>query len=161
MIQLPYVIDNQAHRLADVLNALLADEQVHALDIATAYFNVGGYALLREALAGLRSVRLLLGHEPESGSDLGLRPRARPPLDALRGELDRSPFTEETQRLVEDLIRFLRRAYDAYRVSADVLALLEAVGHIVQSAAAPVEASSAQALHREDLHLVCWEYVWS
>jgi hypothetical protein len=40
-MRLPYVIDNRSHNLADVLNALLQGDAVHALDVATAYFNVG------------------------------------------------------------------------------------------------------------------------
>jgi superfamily II DNA or RNA helicase len=109
MMQLPYVIDNQAYLMTDVLNDLLCDEHVHALDIATAYFNVGGFALLREGLQGLASFRLLLGHEPGGSADLGLRPGPRALRAALRGELDQTPFTEETLKLVEDLVRFLRR----------------------------------------------------
>jgi hypothetical protein len=42
MHALPYVIDNDRHRLADVLNQVLADHRDLALDVATAYFNVGG-----------------------------------------------------------------------------------------------------------------------
>ncbi len=37
---LPYVIDNRAHKLADILNDLLRSDAVHALDIATAYFTI-------------------------------------------------------------------------------------------------------------------------
>ena len=59
-MHLPYVIDNQIHKLADVLNGLLADERTHALDVATAYFNVGGFALLHEWLTRMESFRLLL-----------------------------------------------------------------------------------------------------
>ncbi len=40
-MQLPYVIDNRAHNLADVLNALLHSDAVHALDVTTATLNVG------------------------------------------------------------------------------------------------------------------------
>jgi superfamily II DNA or RNA helicase len=109
-MQLPYVIDNQAHQMADVLNQLLADERIHALDIASAYFNVGGYALLRGGLSRLASFRLLLGHEPGGGQELGLRPNASALRAMLRGELDQAPFTEETLMLVEELIRFLGRA---------------------------------------------------
>jgi hypothetical protein len=39
-MNLPYVIDNRAHNLADVLNDLLRTDAVHALDVATATFNV-------------------------------------------------------------------------------------------------------------------------
>jgi len=108
-MRLPYVIDNQTHKLADVLNDLLLDERIHALDIATAYFNVGGFALLRDTLQRLASFRLLLGHEPGSGQNLGLRPSAQALRAMLRGDLDQAPFTAETLKLIEDLIRFLQR----------------------------------------------------
>lgn len=108
-MKLPYVIDNKIHILADILNDLLADERNRALDIATAYFNVGGFDLLRQGLQRLDSFRLLLGHEPGGGQDLGLRPGAAAIRAMLRGELEQSPFTPETLRLVEELIRFLQR----------------------------------------------------
>ncbi|MEA3309750.1 MAG: helicase-related protein [Chloroflexota bacterium] len=101
-MHLPYVIDNRAHQLADVLDRLLRSDAVHALDVATAYFNVGAFDLLREALESLNSARLLLGSEPGSADDLGLR-------QALRRDLDAAPFDAATLQLVEALIRFLRR----------------------------------------------------
>ncbi len=70
---IPFVIDNQQHKMADILNDLLAQYKGHSLDVATAYFNVGVWQLLREGLNGLGNFRLLLGDEPEAGSDLGLR----------------------------------------------------------------------------------------
>ncbi|MEA2008453.1 MAG: phospholipase D-like domain-containing protein, partial [Chloroflexota bacterium] len=99
-MNLPYVIDNREHTLADVLNHLLRHDDVHALDVATAYFNIGGYDLLRESLDGLDSFRLLLGAEPGSGDDIGLQ---------VRRDLNAAPFDEETSHLVETLIRYLRR----------------------------------------------------
>ena len=48
MRQLPYVIDNYAQTLVDVLDDVLDSDAVHALDVATAYFNVGGFDLLCE-----------------------------------------------------------------------------------------------------------------
>ena len=99
-MQLPYVIDNREHTLADVLNRLLRHDDVHALDVATAYFNIGGFDLLRESLDGLDSFRLLLGAEPGSGDDIGLQ---------VRRDLNAAPFDEETLHLVETLIRYLRR----------------------------------------------------
>jgi hypothetical protein len=39
---LPFVIDNQQHRLADTLNDLLAQSVGKPLDIATAYFAISG-----------------------------------------------------------------------------------------------------------------------
>ncbi len=49
-MNLPYVIDNREHTLADVLNRLLSHGNVHVLDVATAYFNIGGFDLLRESV---------------------------------------------------------------------------------------------------------------
>ena len=116
MMRIPYVIDNQTHKLSDVLNALLAEHVGHSLDVATAYFNVGAYRLLGQQLEQLRSFRLLLGFQPIEGRDLGLRPRADRLKAALRGDLDAEPFTEETLRLVEDLIAYLRQDQVAVRL---------------------------------------------
>ena len=62
---LPYVIDNRAHRLADILSDLLHSDAVNALDVATAYFNVGAFDLVQGSLDELASLRLLLGSEPD------------------------------------------------------------------------------------------------
>src|SRR5690242_5084013 len=105
----PFVIDNQQHRMADVLNELLARHRDHSLDVATAYFNVGGWQLLREGLNGLGTFRLLLGDEPEAGVDLGLREAGARPVKGLIRDLAKESFNEQTLRLVEDLIAFLRR----------------------------------------------------
>jgi len=78
------------------------------LDVATAYFTVGGYSLLREQLSGLGSFRLLLGAEPSTGEQLGLRPDARLTRGTLTHDLERLPFDEKTLRTVEDLIAWLR-----------------------------------------------------
>ena len=53
LVRLPYVIDNQAHRLADILKGILATHQGRSLDAASAYFTVGGFGLLKNGLQGL------------------------------------------------------------------------------------------------------------
>ena len=108
-MKIPYVIDNQTHRLANVLNDLLAEHRGRSLDVATAYFTIGGFGLLQEGLRGLGNFRLLLGAEPISGEQLGLRPNARRIARLLRQDLEAFPFSEKTLRLVEDLIAYLRR----------------------------------------------------
>ncbi len=45
-MKLLYVIDNQTHRLADILKGLLAEHEGRSLDVATAYFTVGGFGLI-------------------------------------------------------------------------------------------------------------------
>lgn len=43
MHRIPYVIDNDRHKLADVLNQVLENHADLAMDVATAFFNVRGY----------------------------------------------------------------------------------------------------------------------
>src|SRR5713101_5523263 len=113
---IPFVIDNQQHTMADVLNTLLHHYKGHSLDIATAYFNVGGWQLLCDGLNGLGNFRLLLGDEPEAGSDLGMREIGAKPVKGLIRDLARETFNEKTLRLVEDLIAFLRQEHVQIRL---------------------------------------------
>src|SRR5712692_4731641 len=106
---IPFVIDNQQHTMAQILNDLLSQHKGHSLDIATAYFNVGGWQLLCDGLNGLGNFRLLLGDEPEAGSDLGMREIGAKPVKGLIRDLARENFNEATLRLVEDLIAFLHQ----------------------------------------------------
>jgi len=108
-MNIPFVIDNQQHTMAQILNDLLGQHKGHSLDIATAYFNLGGWQLLRDGLNGLGNFRLLLGDEPEAGSDLGLREIGAKPVKGLIRDLARENFNEATLRLVEDLIAFLHQ----------------------------------------------------
>src|SRR5579859_3832785 len=113
---IPFVIDNQQHKMADVFNDLLRHHKGHSLDVATAYFNVGGWQLLRDGLNGLGNFRLLLGDEPEAGSDLGLREIGAKPVKGLIRDLASASFNEQTLRLVEDLIAFLRQKHVQVRL---------------------------------------------
>jgi superfamily II DNA or RNA helicase len=112
-MRIPYVIDNIDTRLADVLNALLQRERGQQIDVATAYFSIHGFEQIRRTLPEVRRFRLLLGDQPQEGEDVGLRPDA---AAYLRHELNAEPFTEATLRLVEELIRFLRREDVAVRL---------------------------------------------
>ena len=105
-LRIPYVIDNLETRLADVLNDLLRRQSGQQVDVASAYFSIRGFEQVRSTLPDVRHFRLLLGDKPLEGEDIGLRPDS---AAYLRHELNAEPFTEATLRLVEDLIRFLRR----------------------------------------------------
>ncbi|HVB23046.1 MAG TPA: helicase-related protein [Ktedonobacteraceae bacterium] len=113
---IPFVIDNQQHKMSDVLNELLRQHRGRSLDIATAYFNVGGWQLLRGGLANLGNVRLLLGDEPEAGLELGLREVGAKPVRGLIRDLAGANFNEQTLRVVEDLIAFLRQDHVQVRL---------------------------------------------
>lgn len=118
-MRIPYVIDNEQHRLADVLNELLAQHAERSLDVASAYFTVGGYAQVRERLAALGSFRLLLGAEPIQGENVGLRPDQELVRGLMKRDLDELPFEEATLRLVEDLIAWLREGKVEVRLHAE------------------------------------------
>jgi len=104
--RIPYVIDNIEYKLADVLNEILSRQTGQQVDVATAYFSIRGFEQIRLTLPSVRHFRLLLGDKPTEGEDIGLRPDS---TAYLRHELNAEPYTESTLRLVEDLIRFLRR----------------------------------------------------
>ena len=108
-MRLPYVIDNERHKLADVLGELLHSHAGRSLDVASAYFTVGGFTLLAEGLAKLGSFRLLLGAEPTTGEEVGLRPERRTARGLFARDVADLPFDEKTLREVEALVRYLRR----------------------------------------------------
>jgi SNF2 family DNA or RNA helicase len=107
--RIPSVIDNIEYRLADALNALLERCVGGPIDVATAYFAISGYRLVKERLHQMGAMRLLIGADPKTGADVGLRPdRQQEYLKLLRGDVEAEPFSEEMLRLVEDLIAFMR-----------------------------------------------------
>ena len=105
---LPFVIDNLAHRLVDTLNDLLGQSAGKPLDIATAYFSISGYRIVKDGLHKLGAFRLLLGTDPQSGADLGLKVDPNALKARFKGDLEAEPFTQETLKLVEDLITYLQ-----------------------------------------------------
>ncbi len=108
-MKLPYVIDNQTHVLADILKELLAEHKGRSLDVATAYFTIGGFGLVKEGLLDVGNFRLLLGAEPRTGEQIGLRPDAGVVRGLIRRDLEDMRFDQSTLRLVEDLIAYLQR----------------------------------------------------
>ncbi len=105
---IPFVIDNVHCRLSDALNHLLAESVGMPLDIATAYFSISGYRMVKAGLHKLGAFRLLLGTDPQSGADVGLKVDPRRLKAQIKGDLEAEPFTEETLKLVEDLIAYLQ-----------------------------------------------------
>ncbi len=116
MRSIPYIIDNRKHQMVDVLNDILSDHEGRSLDIATAYFSISGYDLLRENMDMLGSFRLLIGSEVEKGSQVGLHDVNNVVKGLLTEELNSLPFNEQRLRMVEDFIKFLRRPEVGIRV---------------------------------------------
>jgi hypothetical protein len=90
---------------------------------------------------------------------------------ALREHLnDADVERRQAVRLLEALreplpgvhVRALRSAYQAFGRTKDLGQLMATLESLPFGASVPAdEASPTWALRREDLHLVCWEYVWS
>jgi hypothetical protein len=60
----PFVIDSQQHRMADALKELLTQSVSKPLDVATAYFAMSGYRLVKARLHQVGAFRLLPGSKP-------------------------------------------------------------------------------------------------
>ena len=103
-MNLPFVLDNQTHRTADAVRFLIAKSAGRPVDIASAYFSVSGYRLVKDELAAVGAFRLLLGHEPDSGEEVGLRPKL---AKAIGSDLSSMALDPDSMRLVEDLIAYL------------------------------------------------------
>ena len=73
----PFVIDNQRHKLADVRNNLFTATGGKPFDVATAHFSISGYRLAADRLHKVGAFRLLIGSDPQTGPDIGLRPNDR------------------------------------------------------------------------------------
>jgi superfamily II DNA or RNA helicase len=108
-VTIPYVIDNQVYRMADILNGILETHHERSVDCASAYFTVGGFGLLKNGLQALGNFRLILGAQPISGEQVGLRPDPGVIRGLLKNDLQSMAFDEKTLRLVEDLIAYLQR----------------------------------------------------
>jgi len=93
-------------------------------------------------------------------------------ITTLRGHLsapgiNRAEMLELIKALSQPLpnvhVRALRQSYEAFQAQRSIEDLMTAVRDIRESTGAVEHTSSnaASAIKREDLHLVCFEYVWS
>ena len=84
--------------------------------------------------------------------------------------VSRKAIVEAVQKLNEPqpsvYVRALRKAYETFAASGDLTALLEAIGNLDTSTgngAATGEDEDAiprRAIKREDLRLICFDYLW-
>ena len=98
-------LNRDGRTVADALNGFISHAATGfvggaSIDIATAYFNVGGYSLLADALDQATGVRLLLGAEPQPPENRRRALRTEPahPTRAARTRM-RSALDEQEQHL--------------------------------------------------------------
>lgn len=100
-MKIPDFLDNGDPKTFQVLDHYLREEP--RADFASGYFNLGGYGLLREALAEVPALRLLLSKEPGRISDGGeLYPAG------FRADLAGTQFSKRNMELARGLIELLR-----------------------------------------------------
>jgi superfamily II DNA or RNA helicase len=76
------------------------------LDIATAFFQIQAYSMLKENLQGVKRFRLLLGKSPEIVSDKTLGDEL---LNIVKQEVETLELSKEKQDDVQTLIDFLKK----------------------------------------------------
>jgi len=85
------IIDNSDVELSAFLNDVLKEIPNTQFDIATAFFNIQAYALVKDNIQGVKSFRLLLGRAPEIKSEATLGNFL---LKMLREEVEGFDFLE-------------------------------------------------------------------
>lgn len=102
------IIDNDKIKLFTELKNILND-QPKFFDVASGYFNVGGFELIAQEVKNVRKFRLLLGHAPVV--DDKVKPDVFEPLafykNNLKEDLENEEFTSKKSKTVKELINFL------------------------------------------------------
>ena len=100
----PEIIDNsEDNKLIDFLNSKLEDNK-NNFDVATAFFNIEAFSMVRDELEGVERFRLLLGKSPEFENDRTLGDEIQ---DYIESDVEGLEFTRENRDAVRKLIEFL------------------------------------------------------
>ncbi|MCD6371831.1 MAG: hypothetical protein J7L39_03890, partial [Candidatus Aenigmarchaeota archaeon] len=102
----PQIIDNERIKLVDFLVNLLKDNPNTNLDIATAFFNVKAFEMVKDYVKGVKRFRLLLGKAPEIKSDKTLGEEL---LRIIKEEVEGLELSKENEDNVKTFIEFLKR----------------------------------------------------
>jgi len=101
------IIDNsEGNKLVDFLNSTLKDNPSTNLDIATAFFDIKAFAMVKDSLNGITRFRLLLGKAPEIQNERTLGDIL---LEEIKNEVEQFDLTKEADSTVRLFIAFLKR----------------------------------------------------
>jgi superfamily II DNA or RNA helicase len=101
------IIDNsEGNKLVDFLNSSLKDNPTTNIDIATAFFNIEAFAMIKDNLNGVTRFRLLLGKTPEIQSEKTLEDVL---LEEIKKEIEGFDLTKEADSTVRLFIKFLEK----------------------------------------------------
>lgn len=101
------IIDNsENNKLFKFLNEHLGDQKKGTFDVATAFFNIQAYSLVKDRVKDLKRFRLLLGKAPEIESEVTLGDEL---LKAIREEIEGFDLKKDHELLIKDFIDFLKK----------------------------------------------------
>ena len=104
---LPQIIDNsEGNTLVSFLNLVLKENPNANLDIATAFFNIQAYEMVKDGIGATKRFRLLLGKAPEIRSDKTLGEEL---LRLVKEEVKGFELSKEKEDNVKAFIEFLNR----------------------------------------------------
>ena len=114
------IIDNtESNTLANFLNNALKEEGPEAnLDIATAFFNIQAFAMIKDNIKGVKKFRLLLGKSPEFQNTQTLGNYL---LERIKDEIEGFELQKETNLTVKYFIEFLSQKNVEVRLFKDFL----------------------------------------
>jgi len=100
------IIDNSDVKLSAFLNDVLKEIPNTQFDIATAFFNIQAYALIKENIQGVKKFRLLLGKAPEIKNETTLGDLL---LKMIKEEVEGFDLSKDKNNLVKEIIGFLNK----------------------------------------------------
>jgi len=101
------IIDNsEGNKLVSFLNDTLKENPKTRLDIATAFFNIQAFAMVKDNLGSIERFRLLLGKAPEIQNDKTLGSVL---AEEIKKEVEGFELTKESDETVKLFIRFLKK----------------------------------------------------
>jgi len=101
------IIDNsEGNKLVSFLNNVLRETPNTNLDIATAFFNIQAFAMIKDNLNGIKNFRLLLGKTPEINNEKTLGDVL---LQEIKREIEGFDLTRDQDKTIKLFIKFLKR----------------------------------------------------
>lgn len=101
------IIDNNKLKLFEELNNILKEQK--SLDVASAYFNIAGFQLIKDFLSGAKKFRLLIGTSPQTDEkepDIFLPEEMY--KKKFRQDLEEENFEKDKKEAVVSFIKLLK-----------------------------------------------------
>jgi superfamily II DNA or RNA helicase len=101
------IIDNNEIKLFNELNNILTEQK--NLDVASGFFNIGGFALVKDNLKSTNKFRLLLGKTPSIEDQNNHGNLFNEFSNRVKNEMESEEFNAKNDSVTDELINFLKR----------------------------------------------------